>query len=400
MSWKEEDRLLLNCCRKDIGSRNRNNIIEIQRRSLDWNSFLQKARENGISAVVYSKLKEIKKDCPHIPSFIFKELKKDYFLNATKNSLIFEELANALETFKKAGLQVIILKGAVLAEKIYGNLALRPMIDVDLLAKRKDLFCLDEQMKILGYRPSDMSVDDIDFSSGYLTTLDYRSAFSNSTSFHVHWHFVNSTIPNETYIKDIKIEDIWHDAEKTKIADVETLVMAPHHLLIHLAEHALRVTHSLSKLSFFCDIGEVVSSYQERLDWERLIKESVKFNLNRMVYLSLYFTAKFLKTKIPENVLLRLQPKRLSLGEKIFMNSISNNKRFPGLSYLVHLSMNNGFLKKMNFLGRTLFPPPQIMAQRSYIPRSRFSYTHYIKRITEVLTRLAKTLSQSFILRS
>jgi hypothetical protein len=400
MSWKQEDRLLLYCCRKDIGLKNRNNIIEMQRRNLDWNSFLQKARENGISAVVYSRVKEIKKDCPHIPSFIFKELKKDYLLNATKNSLIFDELGKALKIFSKAGLQVIVLKGTVLAEKIYRNLALRPMMDVDLLVKKEDLFCLDEQMKILGYRPSDISVEDIDFSSGYLTTLDYRSLSPNSPSFHIHWHFVNSTIPNESYINNIKIEDIWRNAEKTKIANVETLVMAPHHLLIHLSEHALRVTHSLSRFSFFCDIDEAVNFYQERLDWERLKKESYKFNLDRMVYQSLYFTSKFLETKIQENVLSELRPKRLSLGEKIFMNSISNNKRFPGLSYLVHLSMNNGFLKKMKFLGRTLFPPPQIMAQRSYIPRSRFSYMHYIQRITEVLTRLAKTLSQSFILRS
>jgi hypothetical protein len=400
LSWREEDRLLLYCCRKDTDRKNKNKIIEIQRRLLDWNSFLRKARENGVSAVVYSRLNEIKKDCPHIPAFVFKKLKKVYYLNATQNSLIFEKLRKALKIFSKAGLQVIVLKGAVLAEKIYRNLALRPMMDVDLLVKKEDLFCLDEQMKTLGYRPSDMSVEDIDFSSGYLTTLDYRSLSPNSPSFHIHWHFVNSTIPNESYIKKIKIENIWRDAEKAKIANVETLVMAPHHLLIHLAEHALRVTHSLSRLSFFCDINEVVNYYQERLDWERLIKESHKFNLNRMVYLSLFFAAKFLRAKIPENVLLSLRPERLSLGEKIFMNSVSNNKRFPGLSYLVHLAMNNGFLKKMNFLGRTLFPPPQIMAQRSYIPRSRFSYMHYIQRITEVLTRLAKTLSQSFILRS
>jgi hypothetical protein len=383
---------LLYCCRKDTDRKNRNKIIETQIKSIDWDCFLRKARENGISAVVYSRLNEIKKDCPHIPSFIFKKLKKVYYLNATQNSLIFEELGKVLKIFSNAGLQVIVLKGAVLAEKIYGNLALRPMMDVDLLAKKEDLFCLNEQMKTLGYRPSDISVEDIDFSSGYLTTLDYRSLSPNFPSFHVHWHFVNSTVPNESYIKSIKIEDIWRDAEKTKIADVETMVMAPHHLLIHLSEHALRVTHSLSKLSFFCDIDEVVNSYQGRLDWERLIKESHKFNLNRMVYLSLYFTAKFLKTKIPENVLLKLQPERLSLGEKIFMNFISNNKRFPGLSYLVHLSMNNGLYKRMKFLGKTLFPPPQFMAQRNYIPQSKLSYIHYIRRINEVFSRLFKAM--------
>ena len=392
MSWREEDRLLLYCCRKDIGRKNRNKIIEIQRKSIDWDCFLRKARENGISAVVYSRLREIKKDCPYIPSFIFKELKKIYYLNATKNSLIFEELGKVLNKFRKSGIQIIVLKGAALAEKIYRNLALRPMTDVDLLAKKEDLICLDDQMKILGYRPSDISINDIDFSSTYLTTLDYRSLSPNSPSFHVHWHFVNSTIPNESYIKNIKIEDIWRDAEKTKIADVETLVMAPYHLLIHLSEHALRVTHSLSKRSLLCDIDEAVNFYQERLDWDRLIKESLKFNLNHMVYVSLYFASRFLETKTPEYVLLKLRPERFSLGEKIFMNSILKNKHFSGLSYLVHLSMNNGFYKKMKFLGKTLFPPAQFMAQRNYIPPSKLSYIHYIRRINEVFSRLFKAL--------
>jgi hypothetical protein len=393
LSWTEEDRLLLYFCQKEIDDGIIDRIIEAEKNNLDWDSFLKKARENGISAVVYSKLNKIKKDCPHIPSFVFEELKKIYYLNATKNSLIFEELEKVLDTFRKAGIQVIVLKGAALAEKIYGNLALRPMTDIDLLAKKEDLFSLDDQMKILGYRPSDISINDIDFSSTYLTTLDYRSLSPNSTSFHVHWHFVNSTIPNESYINKIKIEDIWRDAEKTKIADVETMVMAPHHLLIHLSEHALRVTHSLSKFSFFCDIDEVVNSYKERLDWDQLVMESLKFKLNRMVYLSLYFTAKFLETKIPENVLLKLRPEHFSLGERIFMNSISNNKRLPGLSYLVHLAMNNGFLQKMNFLGRTLFPPPQIIAQRNYIPQSKLSFIHYIRRINEVFSRLFKAFS-------
>ena len=393
MSWTEEDRLLLYFCRKEIDDGIKDKIIEAEKNNLDWDCFLKKARENGVSAVVYSKLNKIKKDFLHIPSSIFKKLQKDYFRNAANNTLIFEELGRLLEAIRKAGLQVIVLKGAVLAEKIYRNIALRPMADIDLLAKKEELIFLDEQMKILGYRPSDISVKDIDLSSTYLTTLDYRSASSNSPSFHIHWHFVNSSVPNESYIRNIKIEDIWRDAEKTRIADVETLVMVPHHLLIHLSEHALRVTHSLSKLSFFCDIDEAVNFCQERLDWERLIKESLKFNLNRMVYLSLYFTAKFLETKIPEYVLLKLQPERLSLGEKIFMNSISNNKRFPGLSYLVHLSMNSGFLKKMKFLGKTLFPPAQFMAQRNYIPQSKLSYIHYIQRINEVFSRLFKAFS-------
>jgi len=392
LSWTEEDRLLLFCCRKETKERTKYEIVEAERDGLDWGIFLEKVRENGVSAVVYSRLNEIKEDCPNIPSKVFAELEEDYYLNATKNTLIFKELGKALEAFKKSGLEVIVLKGAALAEEVYGNIALRPMSDVDLLVKEEDMAHADEQLKTLGYRPTDAAVDEVDFSSTYLTTLDYRSPEENSPSFHIHWHFVNSTIPNESYIRNIKMEDVWKDAENAKIAGVETLIMAPHHLLIHLSEHALRVTHSLSKLSLLGDINEAVNFYQEQLDWSRLIKESFKFNLNRMVYLSLYFASELLATQIPEDVLFKLRPVRLSLGEKIFMNAISRNRRFPGLSYFVHLSMNKGLFTKMKFMGRTFFPPRQFIAQRNYIPLSEVKFAHYLRRVNEVFSRFFKVL--------
>jgi hypothetical protein len=392
LSWIAEDRLLIYCCRKVTKERTRHKIVEAEKMGLDWGIFLQKVRENGVSSIVYSRLNEIKEDCSNIPSDVFEELKKDYYLNATKNTLIFEELGKVLEEFKKSGLKVIVLKGAALAEKVYGNIALRPMSDIDLLVKEEDMMHVNKQLMLLGYSPADASVDDIDFSSAYLTSLDYRSPEENSVSFHIHWHFVNSTIPNETYIKNIKMEDVWKDAENTKIAGIEALVMSPHHLLIHLSEHALRVTHSLSKLSFLCDINEAVNFYQDRLDWSRVIDETYTFNLEKMVYLSLFFSAKFLAAPIPEDVLSSIKPKRFSCWEKIFMKAVSNNKQFPGLSYLVHLSLNRGPFNKIKFIWRTFVPPRQFIAQRSYIPLSRVSLRHYIHRFGEIFSQFFKIL--------
>lgn len=391
MSWREEDRFLLYCCRAE-DERAKNKLIGEERKDIDWNYFLKKARENAVSAIVYFRLNKNKSDFPDIPQEILEELKSDYYMNATKNTLLFEELGRALEAFKKSGLPVIALKGAALAETAYGNLALRPMTDIDLLVRKEDLLRVDEELKRLGYRASDRSVNDVDFSATYLMTLDYRSHLPNSPSFHIHWHFVNSSIPNESYIRHIQMEDIWKDAEKAIISDVETLVMAPHYLLIHLSEHALRVTHSLGKLSFLCDINQAINFYRERLDWERLIKESFKFKLNHMVYFNLYFTSQFLGAKIPERVLSELRPKRLTLGERVFMNSVSNNNHVRGLSYLVHLAMNEGFFRKMKFVWRTFFPPREILAQRSYLPLSQFSFRHYFLRINEIFGHLLKIL--------
>ena len=390
MSWLREDKLLLLCCRTEIGDKERNKLTEIQINKIDWDCFLEKARQEGISPIVFLMLPRIITDKNIIPGHVTDEFKKDYYLTAKKNILTLNSLGNILDVFNKAGLKVIVLKGAALAETVYGNLALRSMSDVDLLVKKEDLYRINEQLNDLGYYPTDRSVDDVDLSSTYLTSLDYRNPLGNSPSLHIHWHFVNSTIPNESYISQINMEDIWRDAVRTNIANTGTWVMSPHHLIIHLAEHALRVTHSLSKLSYFCDIDRSINYYGKGLDWSLLVRDTIRFNLNKMVYTTLYFSRYFIEAKIPEDVLLKLKPERFGIPEKIFMRKTAENKRTPGMSYLIHLSMNKGLVKKLKFVGRTLFPPKDILAQRSYISGSDMNYRYYINRIRDVLTHIFK----------
>ena len=394
MPWTLEDRLLLHCCQRK--SRNQIRNLDGILRNIDWDVFLDKARKEGVSPLIYCRLPAIAKDNDTIPPRVTDALTKNYYTNAAKNTIIFQELGKVLETFNRAGLETIILKGAALAELVYRNLALRAMSDVDLLVKKEDLCKIDVLLKTLGYFPSDKSVHYIDIPSTYLTTRDYRSDSGKSVSFHIHWHFVNSTIPNINYIKNTKMENIWQDAEKTMIAHQETCVMAPHHLLVHLSEHALRVTHSFSKLLFFCDIYEAIVFYRERLAWDRLIKESREFGLDRLVYFTLYFTNEIFPAGVPEDVLVRLRPARFRLCEKIFIRLVSNNCRFSGLSYLLHLSMNKGVASKIRFVARTFFPPCRVIAQRCGVAQKKVGLRFYLRRMNEVVIIFARSIQKIF----
>ena len=336
----------------------------------------------------------MKQNIGAIPSHIKEELKSDYYLNARKNTIYFNELHILLSEFNKIGIEVIVLKGASLASLVYQNLALRSMGDIDLLIKKLDLSRIDELLRRLGYASIDISAKNVDFSSTYLTTLDYRKGHQDSFSFHIHWHFVNSSVPNESYIKGVKMDNIWNDAEHVEIAGEKTLVMAPHHMLIHLSEHALRVRHSLSQLSLMCDINEVIRHYKKTLNWEKLIEESLDFKLNIFVYISLYFTSKYLGTEINKDVLARLKPEKIGLGVKFFLMSVSKNNRPSGLSYLIHLSINKGVKEKFNFLWKTFFPPRSIIRQRTNSPHSKQVIVRYLRRAGEILSGLLKFITQ------
>lgn len=65
-----------------------------------------------------------------LPARVKQKLREDYYLSAVRNTLLYQELAKILATFNDAGLPVIVLKGAALAQEMYGNIALHPMTDI------------------------------------------------------------------------------------------------------------------------------------------------------------------------------------------------------------------------------------------------------------------------------
>lgn len=88
MSWLREDKLLLLSCRTEIGSEDRNALIGGPR-NIDWDCFLKKARQEGVSPLVFSRLPKIIINRDDIPRYVREKLKEDYYLNAARNTLIF-----------------------------------------------------------------------------------------------------------------------------------------------------------------------------------------------------------------------------------------------------------------------------------------------------------------------
>jgi len=368
----------------------------------DWEYILKEARRNGVSPILYLRLKNQKDS---FPETFFGKLEKDYYQNLRRNILMWEEIKPILKSFKEDGIEVILLKGVALAELVYKNLALRPMSDVDLLVKKEELPRIDEKMRKFGYSTDENYRNSLRYSSiNYLNSIEYRKKV---VSVHFHWHLVNSTLPSFMYASKINMKKIWKEAIPVKISGTETLSLAPHHLLIHLSEHASKPGHSLSRLILLYDIAETIKVYQEELNWELLINEARVFNLNRPLYYSLYLTSRLIPFRtetgligldnltavrqvMPANILDELRPKNLSYGERRFLG-VSRyaptlwNRNFSGFSYLLHLAMCQGSFQKIRFIWQSFFPPSAVLRLRYPSQRNRLGF-HLKRRLNQSLT--------------
>ena len=163
-------------------------------RQLDQNDRSQLiafARKHGIGPALYLALKEPLREICRDDLI---ELKRIYREDAQNNILLFHELGKVLKALGDAGIPVIVLKGACLAEAVYGNIALRSMIDADLLVKKCDLNKAAEVLKQCGYSANyDFQVDkEIALQLQHLPTLKA----AKKPLIEIHW-----TIFDYTYFK-------------------------------------------------------------------------------------------------------------------------------------------------------------------------------------------------------
>jgi hypothetical protein len=345
-------------------------------------------RQEGVAEAIFHNLR--KNHTEHlVPPATYAALSDQYYKNLRRNLSIVGELKGIFILLKQSEIPCIVLKGIALAEHIYPGIAMRGMSDIDILVKKSHLYAVDELLTSQGYIARDSSVSNaINNPEGYLASLEYRKENGSLLDLHVHWHIVNSSVPATMFAKHVDIERIWEKAVTARVADADVYMLCPEHLIIYLCEHALRIGHSFDRLVLITDIFYALKAYEKNIDWDFLVEESRRFNLDRLVYFSLSVVKSYASSNIPEECLRKLMPPDFSIGERFFRRLQISNRRIRGSSYFIYLAMNRTFSDKMKFLFRTLFPPRQILLQRLYIRDGATIKSHYTARVREVLSHI------------
>ncbi len=237
---------------------------------VDWQLFLEQAGREGISPLIYNKLRKNGR-IDTIPPWVIEKLRQSYYSNMASNIVMYYELGKILRAFKQKGIEVIVLKGAALAEIVYKNIALRPMCDVDLLVKREDLFEVKKVLTELGYA---CMIHDYELCQEYNETFGKELPFIKQDSPHlkleIHWNLSDYSY----YVETDPIDQFWENAIEVEISDVSTLILCPEDLIIYLCYH-LAVNHPSSNyLLWFYDIDQVIRYYEDNLDWDKLINRA------------------------------------------------------------------------------------------------------------------------------
>jgi hypothetical protein len=390
LNFSSEDKLLLYCSRLSMDEDIELNIKEILNESLDWNYIIKCSVKQGISPLLYWNLSKIN-DYKAVPHEIVKSLEKMYYNNLARNILLYDELSKILTAFKKADIDTIVLKGAFLAEKIYKNIGLRPMSDIDLLIKEKDLQKAKKELAELKYSATSIFPTKLHEQQHGILSGDLSFIHQNKKSvIDIHWD-----IQPFEYSYNVDINKFWNNAKPIKIADVEILTFASENILQHLCLHLHRHITLSTAFSYippakplrdYCDIAEVTRHYKDTINWNYLLQSSKDYKIEYPIFQGLTIAKKYFGAFVPENILSALEPVKSRICfEEIFKGTIQGNSKkknqWDKVSYFMSLKKTDGIWNKSRIIFGDIFPSREFMIYRYSITNEKQVYMYYLIRL-------------------
>jgi hypothetical protein len=211
-----------------------------------------------------------------------------------KNRLMSEELQLLVAMLGEEGIPVVPFKGPVLAEMVYGSLALREFGDLDLLVAPANLARARDLLAQQGYRPLfpvSPAVDRAVLSS----PRHYHLALKRELMIELHW----KTDP-EFPVADLADPAWWSKLPVRTFGSVQVRTLPDQALVLSLLLHGAK--HLWEQINWVSELAEV----SERLsahDWEALLEDAGRLRARRRVCLGLLLARRRFRVRLPPFVL-------------------------------------------------------------------------------------------------
>ncbi|HIE29505.1 TPA: hypothetical protein EYP66_19725 [Candidatus Poribacteria bacterium] len=378
-----EEILLINCAKTQAA---KDLIEKFLNPDLDWEYIIQSALSHRIAPLLYYNLKlalersEGKVSAGLVPQRIIEKLRETYIGTLVHNLLASHELSEILKSLLDAQIKVILLKGIGLAKTVYPNIAVRPFSDIDLLISKEDLHKIEAKLSQFGY---DLLYD---YRPGFAFQFENKKFYvnRNGVSIDLHWH-----VANLPYSKYLAIATFWESAIPVDIEGVDTLVLSPENLLIHLSLHVSE--HYYSQLLWLVDISEVIHHYSETFDWELLLEKIKRYRIHSLMRYVLRLVKELFDPPIPSFVLEQLSSYKASSFEARLFDALANPNITDIKWAIAEFLTLDGMMPKMRYMFGKLFPSRGFMLNG--YPNKNI-YSSYYLRVSNVLWESMKTLLQ------
>ncbi len=257
---------------------------------LDADVLLELAHAHGLLPVLHQCLLRIAADAS--PG-LTQRVRRAFERNAHQALWLTGLLFDVSELFQQHGIPAIAYKGPVLAQQLYGNVALRQYSDIDLLIRAADVPRARRILQQAGFIAAvQLSAPQ---EAAYVET-GYEYTFHRADKRNVlelQWRILP-----RFYAVEFRLSKFFQSSQQICLGEKSLSTLANEHLMLVLCAHAAK--HAWSKLSWIRDVAELAQFPQ--IDWDTVLREASCLGIKRMVAMTVWLAMTTFGTPLPSAI--------------------------------------------------------------------------------------------------
>lgn len=302
LAGSHEWRMLVATARLELDDAAKSEIIQVAGLNIDWGLLIHQSVVHGTAGLILRHLSTLSPQVA-VPGEVIDDLRAIYLKVTASNLQQMAQFRKVARKTSEAGVEMIVLKGAALAESLYGDVGLRPISDVDILIREADWHIVSEVLKL--YKYTAFGQDFISLPPS-LTKYDIQThlQFLSPAGTCLEYQFDLFTLG----IGMLDMPGVWIRSREAVVSGEKVRVLSPEDELLHLVIHANR--HGCTRLKWLVDIAESLRQ-STGIDWELFVEIARKEKVTAIIYMTLKHIEHLLKSSmVPRDVMDRMKPSR------------------------------------------------------------------------------------------
>ncbi|GAG07565.1 unnamed protein product, partial [marine sediment metagenome] len=241
---------------------------------------------------------------------------------------------------------MVLLQGIALLQKIYKDIGLRPLTDIDLwvLPEKRGVF--DTLMTQLGYQRDPLYPNT--FKKG-MTIVDINSHILWADRIRSRRHLLAKS--QRVLYDNIKILNF----EGEPAGGLDDLDQ-----VLYLSLHAFK--HCAGRLVWLVDIKHLITGWQAS-NWKALFDRAGELGQVSIICYMLYLMRHLFNLKPPADIQATVAGRSLAWLERVTLQKRLNGRPLPDWAPLLLLTSGKSLMTRVYFVFETLFPRPPVLRQ-------------------------------------
>src|ERR1041385_4891327 len=277
---RPEHQILICIARRDLDSRDVNNLQLLLESPIDWDYLITTARQHALLPLLH---KHANSD--RIPGHVRSTLKRESVMNAQAVLFLTGKALEVQKLLNAHSIENALFKGPLLSELAYGEVSLRQAGDIDLLIHREDFKRTKELLFSLGYQmhPQLTPAQEASHLAFHCEIQFVRDEWF--TVVDLHWG-----LSPRSFVFGLTEDEVMSRLQTVSFARAEIKTFSTEDLILYQAMHGAK--HLWRGLERIASLAELVRNLEE-FSWAQVVDGAIKARATRILALGLRLAENF-----------------------------------------------------------------------------------------------------------